>query len=227
MNLLKLLVRNVALLWLLIVALLALLWVVHRRAPGPLVPPAVQKTLDSLRATRDHDASAIAILRAWADSARTASDSAQGRARVYEGAASRIGSRADTYAAEARKSDPTQPGGSSEPHTVAHADSTARLWKAAYEERTYERDTLLLALKAQQRATLDAQIAADKFRLGLDASEARRRALESLNDGLADALSKANRGCRVLWMKCPSREAAAIGGVIVGGITTAILTAKM
>lgn len=224
MNLLKLLVRNVALLWLLIVALLALLWVVHRRPPAPLIPPAVQKTLDSLRATKAHDDSTIEVLRAWGDSARDLSGRAAERARTYEGAASRIGSRADTLAAEARKSDPTQPSGA--PVSVAHADSTAKLWEAAYRERTYERDTLLLALKQQKQATLDAQVAADKFRLGLDESEHRRDALEGLNAGLADALTKANRGCRVLWMKCPSREAAAITGVIVGGIATAILNAK-
>lgn len=225
MNLLKLLVRNVALLWLLIIALLALLWVVHRHAPAPVIPPAVQKTLDSLRATKAEDDSTIEVLRAWGDSARDLSDSAASRARVYEGAAGRIGSRADTLAAEARKSDPTKPGGSTP--TIEHADSVAKLWEMAYKERTYERDTLLLALKAQKQATLDAQVAAEKFRLGLDDSENRRHALEHLNDGLADALAKADRGCRVLWMKCPSRQAAAIGGVIVGGITTAILASKL
>ena len=224
MNLLKLLVRNVALLWLLIVALLALLWVVHRRTPPPLIPPAVQKTLDSLRATKDADDSTITALRAWGDSARARGDSAASRARVYEAAAARIGGKADTYATEARKSDPPQSPGTE--HSVAHADSVARLWKMAYEERTYERDTLLKALKEQKDATLGADVAADKFRVALGYSEDRRLAVEALNTGLADALAKAERGCRVLWMKCPSREAAAITGVIVGGITVALLSGK-
>lgn len=223
MNPLKL-VRNVALLWLLIACLLALLWVVHRRTPPPLIPPAVQKTLDSLRATKEADDSTIAALRAWADSALTRGDSARSRARVYEGAAARIGAKADTYANEARKSDPAQSPGTE--HSVAHADSVARLWKMAYEERTYERDTLLKALKEQKDATLGAEVAADKYRTALGYSETRRAALETLNTGLAEALTKAERGCRVLWMKCPSREAAAITGVIVGGITVALLSAK-
>lgn len=225
MTIFKLLVRNVALLWLLIVALLALLWVVHRRTPAPLIPPSVQKTLDSLRATKAHDDSTIHALKAWGDSAVTAGDSAASRARAYETAAGRIGSRADTYANEARKLDPTQSPGSLP--REAYADSTAKLWEMAYRERTYERDTLVLALKSSQQAADSNRVAADRFRQALDESERRRQALEHVNDGLADALTKAQRGCRVLWMSCPSRKAAAITGVIVGGITVAATAAKM
>jgi hypothetical protein len=225
MNPLRLLVRNVALLWLVIVALLALLWVVHRRQPAPLIPPAVQKSLDSLRATKAHDDSTIHALRAWGDAAITKGDSAASRARVYEAAAARIGSRADAYANEARRTDPAAIPGA--PPGTSHADSTALLWKMAYEERTYERDTLALALKASQAAADANRVAADRFRQGLDESENRRTALEHLNVGLADALTKASRGCRVLWMPCPSRTAAAITGAVIGAVSVTAIASKM
>lgn len=207
------LLSNIVFLYILLGALALLLVLSFLRKPTPIIAPADRVTLDSLTRLREGDQHIIDSLRSSALTHSTAGASAAGRARASEATASAIRTRADTAASRALRTDP------------AASDSLAAAWRQAYTLRTEERDTLLVALAQKDSAYRNASSAANDNRLALTKLTDRNDAVEKLNSSLATALTKAERGCRVLWtVPCPSRKVTLIGGVVLGAAGYIALT---
>lgn len=207
------------------VALIVLMFVIVRGAPvEPLIPPAMQRTIDSLRATHATDSLHIDSLVRAATEAQALASRATERARALEAASARSGARADTLAAEARRNDPTAIGAVGVVN--AASDTIARLWRAAYDARTAERDTLASALHVSQQAYAEEHAAAEHLRAGLADSEARAAALDALNSGLITQLASAERRCRFLIFPCPSRTSVAIAGATLGAVGATALRSR-
>lgn len=193
-------------------ALLLVWFVIHywHRDPS-IVTPAVHATIDSLKATKKPAEAVIDSLAVAGLTHSVTGASAAGRARVSEAKAAATGARADTAAARARRTDSTP-------------DSLAAAWKEAYELRTAERDTLLVALAQKDSAYRGAAASANDFRLALTNSEQRRQAVENLNSSLQTAVAKAERGCRVMWtIPCPSRPVSFVLGAVGGAAAIVVL----
>lgn len=163
------------------------------------VPAPVQKTVDSLEATRpafddrrDSTVRVVVIDTARARKAETVAKAATARA---EG----LRKEADSLAAQA----------------VASADS-ALLWRQAYERRTAEADQLRTANAAADSA-LQAERSA-RVRLGqlFSESELRRRQAEEVAiPGLERAIAQLEKPCRILGpIPCPSRKVSFLAGAI-------------
>lgn len=180
----------------------------RRSQPTVLIPPEVRQEIDSLKASGARD-------RATLDSLKTFGVAAQERGQVGAGHAevivtrSRVDAhRADSLAVEARK-------------LAMSADSAARtadLYRQAYESRTLEAEELQRAVDTLIAAHKSDSTAIALFKGGLLISQQRVAGLEHLNAELQDVVKKAEKGCRVLWMPCPSRTTVFIVGGTIGAI---------
>lgn len=179
----------------------ALAW--PRPAP-PAIPRPVQRALDSLALTRARDSAVADSLRQVASRATARADSAARRARAVEARSRAAKVLADSLASEAARRD-------------SGATDGASPWRAAYLARTAEADSLRAALAAQAAATAlvrDSALAA--LRADLAATTARLRAVERVNQQLAQAAERVGR-CTVLFIPCPTRGQAFVAGLVIGG----------
>lgn len=205
------LATSVSFLWIVIAALGALaLLATFRRPPAPLIPPETRALIDSLRATKQRDASTI-------DSLRSSSAKAQARGQGAIETARGVVTRstvdrylADSLAVQALKTDSTA--------------KQAELYRLAYQARSREADSLRRAFALADSAHRSDSLAIALLKGAAVVSDARAVKLEQLNAQLEDVAKKAERGCRVLWMRCPSRTEAAIGGVVVGAATREVIS---
>lgn len=182
------------------------------RPANPAIPPAVQRSLDSLTTTAERDRSvrdsltrAVAVREAIAASATE-------RARGREAAARLARALADPLAGEAARID-------------SSAGVVVEAWRRAYDARTLEADSLRVALREQEAAADLFRQAALDLRAELGRTAERLAHSERVNRDLAAAVERAGR-CRVLLgIPCPSRGQAFVGGLLVGG-TLVVLAAR-
>ncbi len=188
--------------WMTVSATLALVLLFStcpRPDPKEKVPAKVQKTVDSLEATRpafdDRRDSVVRVV--TIDTARAVR--AERLARARRDSAEGARKEADSLAALARSS----------------ADS-ARLWHEAYDRRTAEADQLRSSNAAADSA-LQAERSA-RVNLGqlLGASELRRRQAEEVAiPGLERAIAQLEKPCRIVGpIPCPSRRVAFLAGAL-------------
>jgi hypothetical protein len=201
---------NVVFLWLVIagVSVLAVYAAVRPRSSGTLVSPELRKQIDELNATKTRDARSIDSLKREASAYQE-----RGTVRIEHASAAKTQSKvhaglADSLAAEARRIE-------------IGADSLARSalnFRLAYEERTLEAADLKRGLDSALAAHRDDSTAIALLRGTLVILQQRSTKLEETNAGLQAAIARAEKGCRVLWLKCPSRKTVAVVGVTVGAI---------
>lgn len=211
METIKRLFGNVLFLWVLLGALVLFTLVGWLKGPkdrGLEETHALQEQLTRMRAA---DQKLIDSLRAAGQTASVNGAIVAGRAAQQLVAANRQKVRTEALVKKA-ESVPLTP-----------ADTTARLWKDAYDARTIEVDTLRQALASKDSAYREATRSANLFRLAADTSEGRRRSLEKVNADLAAYVKKAERGCRFLFISCPTRTQSAIAGVAIGAATLLVL----
>jgi hypothetical protein len=184
--------------------------------PGPKIDPKTQRSLDSLALTaqqfkmqRDslllHIKHDTILSITYQHDAAVANQSAE-RSRASAVAA---GKRADALAKEAAAA-----------HTAA--DSAAK-YHAALDERTRERDTLLVAVaakdsayKAQVAATAKEHSAFVNLSTAYGADTTRRVALERVNAGLVKDIARLQQPCKLIGLvPCPSRT---VTGLISAGV---------
>jgi hypothetical protein len=170
-----------------------------RPRPAPL-PPAVQFSVDSNRATRP-----------VADSTRHATSQAVATVitKIVRDEATIAKAQSTADAARARADSLAQ--------LAAASDANVALWKAAYASRTDE------AKEQRQIAdSLRTDLDAARDTLVRAATQLRADSTRFVADGhLIDQLEKAAKDgdhCRILWvLGCPSRTASFVGGV-AGGV---------
>jgi hypothetical protein len=105
------------------------------------------------------------------------------------------------------------------------ASDAALRWQEAYTKRSLESDTLRRALfvaVAAQEQERQARIAADQ-RANL--LQSRLDVSENLNTRLAQDINRAVE-CKFLWMRCPSRKATMVAGVVIGVAATYAIEAR-
>lgn len=169
------------------------------KEPRKILPPATEKTADSLAATAPAHASAT-------DSLKRLAAGLNDRAKRLHADAQSANDRANV---EKRRADSLA--------RLAASDSAA--WADAYAARTAEAAALqetVLKLR-DENATLLEKAAADSARA--EREKERRIALESLNRDVMKAIKK-EQDCKVLFIPCPTRTEAAIGGYIAGTLIT-------
>jgi hypothetical protein len=189
-----------------VIAVLLLVWLFKscQPAPQPKIDPKTQKSIDSLDATKPGfektKDSVITIVRHDTIFAKAVNGSAE-RSKASAAATGRL---ADSLAAVARLA-------------KTAADSAAR-WHAAYDERTKERDTLLVTVAKKDsviRYERDARIG-----LGIlyGADTLRRIAIEKVNEGLKKDINKLQQPCTVPGtfgkVPCPSRTVTMVVSVL-------------
>lgn len=195
---------NVVFLWIIIgaVIVLGLVGTCHRKADSA-IPPKVQKELDSLRSTAPRYAHERDSLKALSADATKRADAKVSAAHTTERGGEVEGQRADSSAKMAAQ--------------AKTAQDSAAAWRMAYEARTRERDSLVVANAALDSAQRERELARLVIAEALAASEARRERSEKLNADLEAAVKKAAQGCRVLWVaKCPSRTVVGVVGFVAG-----------
>jgi hypothetical protein len=188
-----------------------------RRDDAPLLADSVRALSDSLaRSDSAHRAREAELRRRAAiDSARAAA--AESHAARLRQSARAEGVRADGLAAQAARA-------------LSLADS-AVLWMRAYEARTVERDTLLVAMDSLGVALTAERASGVLLRAAADTASARVVALERSSRELRAAVAEAERrlargDCQipVLGVRCPSRRVVFVVGVglgLAGGIALA------
>lgn len=200
------------LLWAAVVlaAVAGLVWVVWRYHPpaGDPLPPAIVAELQDHRTLEARADSQISAAWAEAEAARRRQEAAESRARLAEATAVSLGRAADGLAKAA--------GG------AQTAQDSARVFRAAYEARTVQVDTLLVILAGKDTAL---QAAGDRIaaltRAAQVADSGRVRA-DSLLDKVVRSVVQSQ--CRVPLtfgrVRCPTRREAAILGLLAGAIAT-------
>lgn len=167
---------------------------------GPVLDPRLQHSLDSLQGLRRQDEARLDSMQRVATAYERMASDASTQARIAQRASEAPRRRADSLATRAQ----------------AQPDSAAAHWHFAYVARTEEADSLRSALTAEQHAGELLRSSVTELRLAYDRSEARRLALESLNQSLAGAVRDAGR-CRIAGLvPCPSRTQAFIAGSVLG-----------
>lgn len=170
--------------------------------PEPETPATLAPKVEAHRVASAIDSVRLLAVREEARRAARAETAAVVRARAAERSAVAHRRLADSLAAEARAA-------------VTLADS-ARGWQEAYLARTVEADSLRVVVAEERtaRAHADTQVA---LYMRADSTHERRHArADSL---LRAAVAVANEAgkCRILGLvRCPTRKAAVIGGVVVG-----------
>lgn len=206
------LLTNTVFLWILLGAaiILGLVGTCHRKA-SPAIPPKVQKELDSLRATAPRYAHERDSLNALAAAATKRADAKVSAAHTTERGGEVEGRAADSSAQLAA--------------AAKTARDSAEAWRLAYEHRTKERDSLIVANASLDSAQRERELARLVISEALAASEARRERSERVNADLEAAVKRASAPCRLLWIgpKCPSRTVSGVVGFVAGaavGFTT-------
>jgi hypothetical protein len=215
-------VKNIVVLYTIIGALAVLLALsLLRRSAKPLVDPATAALIDSLQQTHQADSVRIDLATARAAALSRAADSAIARARAIEARGGVVGSRASVVASAARSVD-----SSAKPGTAVRPDSSARLWKEAYELRSAEVDSLHRAIALREQGDTNRVIARGIDTAVVSDLRARLARTEAANRGLEDAIKRANaRGhlFGISWLPYPTRTEAAIGGTVAGIIADQLL----
>lgn len=193
-----------ALPWLIVAALA---FVVLGRCGGDL-PPIPKELLDRIER---YEADSARV-RAERDSALASARRDSTRAAIAEREASAARQRATALAGQAARAG-----------RLADSAAAAGEWRAAYDARTAERDTLLVVVATQGQAmdSLDSALQSERAR-GLTLIEAEARARqrladsEDLNRRLRDAAENAGR-CRIArYIPCPTRTGSALVGLGAG-----------
>lgn len=189
--------------WLLLAIVVG--WAFHtcgkRSDNAPKIPPAVQKTIDSLNRTND--------------SVHKATDSVLTVVKHDTVHAIKILRRVDTVERIIRR-------------TEAAADSLAKLqqWEAAYRAEKVANDSLHVvndSLHAAFVAERNARV--ETFRLFVS-DTVRRTTIERVNTDLQKAISKLQQPCKVIGpIPCPSRTATAVISSLTG-LTVGLLVPK-
>lgn len=212
--LLKMFAGNVLFLWVLVAGLVVFM-LVGRLSKRPSALEDQTRALQTILAsTRASDQRLIDSLRGTAALASRNGAIASGKANQLLEAADRQKMRIETLVLRA-KARPLTP-----------VDTVAQLWKDAYDARTVEADTLRQALASKDSAYREATRSANLFRLAVDTSDGRRRSLEAVNADLAAAVKKSERGCRFLFIPCPTRTQTAVAGIVVGAATMLALESR-
>lgn len=180
--------------WILIAGLVVVLLMINWPSDDqPKIDPKLQRSLDSSEATRPD------FLRRRDSLARIAVLDTLISVRQSE--------RSDSLARVARRA-------------RARADSLARLgteWRAAYEARTEEADSLALALVQKDSAWRSERSSRINFQRLAAEEEARRRSLETLNGGLRRTIASLERPCRLVGpIPCPNRLTSAVLSALAG-----------
>lgn len=175
---------------------------------APLIPPATQHTLDSLRAT--------------AETAARSRDSALTVIKHDTLIAVRVERRVDTL--RVRDTVLQRRVDSLAVIAAAHPDS-APLWRSAYDAARVQIDTLHAALAAADTAIVHER-AARITAQDLYANTARRLTVtEQANAQLEAALKRAVPACKVLGLiPCPNRTVAFVAGGILGVAGSILVT---
>lgn len=181
--------KNLVVLYAIIAGLAFLLvasWL--RRTQQPLVDPATRALVDSLRRTHQQDSITIDLGQKREATLTRAADSAIARARAIETRATAVGARASATASAARSVDSSAKAG-----IAVARDSSARLWHAAYDQRTAEVDSLRRSIALREQADTNRTIAR-----GIDTSavvdlRARLARTEQANRGLQAAIDRAKK----------------------------------
>lgn len=197
-----------AAMWLLVATVVVLsAALLMRRRPAPLIPPDVQRELDSLRETRQRAEQTIDSLRTSAAEATARATTATGRAYRAEAVAHQHRGTADSLARDAAAS-----GRRDQPMA-----QQVLLWRTAYDARSAEAESLRASGAQKDTALEELRTAVDRLQQALAASEARRQRSEALNDQLAEALQRAQRGCRIVGpIPCPSRTVTGVVAFAAG-----------
>lgn len=159
------------------------------RPDDPKIPPGLQKTIDSLEATRRPSVvTRDSIIRLVVhDTVRAAGSSARGDSAARAAAASQV--RADSLAALARVS----------------ADS-ATLWHSAYDAQRQTSDSLRVAVAAKDSAYRAERDARAKLLLVVRAATIRMNAIQDANDRLVKRIGELETPCKIIGpIRCPSR----------------------
>lgn len=181
--------------------------------PGPKIPPATQKSIDSLAATKPtFDSVQHAGQQKVARDTLTAITHKR-QATQAEASANFAKITADSLAATAAR--------------AKSADSAAAAWKAAYEARTREAESWHVAAirnDSAYQAERQARITAVNLYV---ADTSRRVAVEKVNSELQEAIKKLEVPCRVPGtfgkIPCPSRTVTMVlTAVVVEGIHYAV-----
>lgn len=171
--------------------------------PGPKIPPAVERRIDSMAITKPAFDSTQAAGRAEVGKDTTAALLARVRAaRVRDSAlfAQRLADSLGAAAARAQTS-----------------DSAAVAWMLAYEARSEEaarlrvsNDSLESAYRSERSARLTLSVLYAKDTL-------RRNATEKINADLREAITRLERPCRIVGpIPCPNRTVSALLGAAAG-----------
>ena len=170
----------------------------------PKIPPATQKTIDSLIVMKPafvhtQDSLKTVVVR---DTQRAMM--AEKAARLAIASAQRARSVADSFAQIAR--------------TVTDAGQS---WHTAYDERTVEADNLRVAVAQKDSAYRDERDARQGLQKLYVSDTLRRVVVEKVVVDLTDAIKHLQQPCRIVGpVPCPSRTVtfvlAGIGGALVG-----------
>lgn len=201
------LASSVPFLWVAIVAVTVLAFgLLIRRPPKPssLIPPATRRELDSLKASGAKDRASIDALRISAAAAQARGSSAVAHASVIVTRSRADAHLADSLAVEARRSDSS---------AIA-----AQRWQLAYEARTRQAEDLGKAVDSLLVAHREDSTAIALNKGALLISQVRVTGLEHAQAELEAIIAKQERGCRLLWMRCPNRKTVALVSLTTGAI---------
>jgi cytoskeletal protein RodZ len=193
-------------------AVLALFGFCHTPAQSA-IPPKVQHELDSLRSTKARDAHVIDSLKGVNGLNVSRATEHTVKSTSARQGADRAQARADELALTARQ--------------AQTADARAAEWKAAYDARTEESDSLRHALAYSDSASAEREAARQALQSALALSELRRNKAEQLNEDLAKTIQQQARGCRILALiRCPTRKETLVGGTIIGAAIKTYLDSR-
>jgi hypothetical protein len=186
------------------VAVVALVQRVRHRHVDDVLPPPVARAIDAERAARPAVDSQVTAAWAEAEAARARSDVAEASSKRLERVARTESRRADSLARVAL--------------VATSAVDSALAWRAAYDARTAERDTIRRSRDSLGTALAESRRASVAFRGGLTVADSGRHRADSVLDATAAAARHAD--CRVPFtlglVRCMSRTHALEAGVALG-----------
>jgi hypothetical protein len=180
-----------------------------RSDPTP-IPAALEKKLDAHAIASAVDTAAVHRLEREAAAARDRQRADSVRAARFEVIAITQRRRADSLALAASRA-PTP------------SDSAAG-YRAAYEARTHERDTLLVVVEAQRSEIANATARGDSLERAKERESSRANRADSVIAAAVAVVRASDPPCRFLkFFGCPSRTKVAIGGVVLGAAAVKVI----